>query len=390
MGGNTITMKKNIQKWAAGLVFAGVVAFGAVGLIGQAAHAQSGELRLTNSGVPINLVATPGTTTSTDISIRNTGAQAETLKTSLMKFGAKGDEGKPALSDREPGDDYFDWLTVSPSQFTVEANESKTVRVTINVPKEAAFGYYYAITFSRAADEKPAKGQAVKGAIATLVLLEARVPGAKRELQVADFSTTESLYEFLPATFKVKIKNTGNVHAVPHGDIAIDQGNSELARLPINPAGGYILPGSNRVFTVQWNDGFPRHIPKVENGKVVIDKGEAQKQLEIDWGRASKFRIGQYTANLLMVYDDGKRDVPIERQTQFQVIPWKLLLVVAAIIALIVWAIVNDIIKLEHFLFRGKTKKNRSASVATSRKTVRKPAAKKTVRKKAPVSRKKK
>ena len=390
---NAYITTKQVRSWVSILVLAAVVAFGAVGLLSHNASAQqAGELRLTNSGVPVNLVASPGSVATTDITVRNSGAQAETLKAGLMKFGANNENGTPTISDREEGDDYFDWVSLEPGEFTLQPNESKTVRMTIDLPKEAAFGYYYAVTFTRTSDEKPEQGQAVKGSIATLVLLEAQVPGAKRELQVADFSSSMGVYEFLPATFNVKIKNTGNVHAVPHGDLTINQGNSELARVAINAAGSYILPGQTRTFTVEWNDGFPRTVDRTENGKVVLnDQSEPESQFEVDWSNVSKFRLGQYTANLLMVYDNGQRDVPVERATQFMVLPWKLLILVAIIVGLIIWAIVNDIIKIEHFLFRKKGANQASATRSNPKfkapkgiaKPVTKPAAKKTTRKKA-------
>lgn len=384
---NTFTIRKDILRWGSILLFAGLAALGVLTLASRAASAAPvSELRLSNSGQAISLVANPGTTVTTDIRIRNEGTEAETLKTGLMKFGAKGEEGQPALMEREGGDVYFDWATISPSEFVIQPNEYKTVRMTIDVPKEAAFAYYYAVTFSRSSDEKPAKGQAVKGSIATLVLLEANVPGAKRELQVVEFVSEKKLYEFLPATFKVKIRNTGNVHAIPHGDLTINQGDKELARMQLNPQAGYILPQSNRVFTVTWDDGFPRYTAKEENGKILVsDDGKAQQQLETDWSKAGKFRFGEYTANLLMVYDDGTRDVPVENAVKFHVIPWKILLAVILVAALIIYAIVKDVIKLEHFLLRGLRKKSGKSGAA--KKTVaRKPAA----RKKTSTTRKKK
>lgn len=390
---NTTILRKDILRWGSSLFFASLVAFGVLTLTSHAASAVEptiSELRLSSSGLPISLVANPGTTVTTDIRIRNEGAQAETLTTGLMKFGARGEEGRPELLEREAGDNYFDWVSIDPGNFVIQPNEYKTVRVSIDVPAEAAFGYYYAVTFSRASDEKPASGQAVKGSIATLILLEADVPGAKRELQVVEFKSEKKLYEFLPAKLSVKIRNTGNVHAVPHGDVSINQGDKELGRIQLNPSGGYILPGTNRIFTLEWNDGFPRYVAKEEDGKVLLDaEGNAQTQLETDWGKATKFRIGEYTANLLLVYDDGQRDVPIEAAAKFHVIPWKILLVVALIAVLIIIGIVKDIIKLEHFLF-GFGKKKSTKRPAAKRSATRKTTSRSVTTRKKPAARKRK
>lgn len=388
---------KYVPRWVSIAVLATIVVFGMLGLLTHQAFAQStSELRLTGTGVPINLVSTPGTTASTDISVRNSGLQTENLKVGLQKFGQDAN-GNPTLSQKGASDDYFNWVTLTPSDLTLAPNEQKTVRMSINIPKMAAFGYYYAVTFSRAGDATTKEGATVNGSLATLVLLNVDVPGAKRELQVTDFSASQGIFEFLPASFNVKIKNTGNIFAIPSGDLTVNQGNTELARMPVNGKGGYILPGVTRTFTVNWNDGFPRNVDKTDNGQTVFDSnGKPESQLDVNWGNINKFRIGQYTASLVMVYDNGTRDVPIQESTTFIVFPWKIALAVLVIVGLLIWAIVNDIIKFEHFLFRRG--KGKSASAGTSRTqlprfkapaaSVKKPAVKKKVAAKKPAAKK--
>ncbi|MFZ3031816.1 MAG: hypothetical protein WA082_02160, partial [Candidatus Moraniibacteriota bacterium] len=46
---------------------------------------------------------------------------------------------------------------------------------------------------------------------------------------------------------------------------------------------------------------------------------------------ASKLRFGKYTAKLLLIYDDGKRDIPIEGEVSFWVIPWRLVLALSVV-----------------------------------------------------------
>src|SRR5690242_5252907 len=119
---------------------------------GAMAQAQANEpnaINLTTSPLPINLVTNPGTTISTDLRIKNSGSVTEHLKVGLLKFGANDTTGQPRLADREPGDDYFDWVKFSESNFTAEPNVWKTIKMTIKVPPSAALGYYYAVTFSR-------------------------------------------------------------------------------------------------------------------------------------------------------------------------------------------------------------------------------------------------
>lgn len=318
-----------------------------------AAPVPSEGLSLTTSPLPISLVALPGTTVSTQLRVRNSGTQAETLQIGLMKFKAYGEEGKPILLDRGPADSYFDWVHFSQTQFTAEPGVWKTITMTIDVPKSAAFGYYYAVTFSRASQtgiQSGTRGTSIHGAAATLVLLEARVPGAKRQIDVVSFAPAHHWYEFLPVSFNLRLHNAGNVHAAPIGSIFISKGGgSTITAIDINKEGGNILPGSNRIFSAQWADGFPAYVNKVSNGAAVLDKnGQNVRQLKWDFSQASKLRMGKYTATVFMVYDNGQRDIPVQATTTFWVVPWRLLGALALVLALVavgLWSVFRGLWK---------------------------------------------
>ena len=307
-----------ISKRYAGLIFLFVASL----LFPVFAFAQTptGELRLTTSPLPVNLHVTPGSSVSSDFKIKNDGTSAETLKVSLMKFKADPVTGATQLLDREPTDSYFDWVTFSEPTFTLPSNGWKTISATFNVPSTAAFDYYYAVVFLRAnQDVKPGERQTVlNGGTATLVLLTADVPNAKKELSLDRLTVDRNIFEFLPAAFGVTVKNTGNVHIIPHGDIFITRGNATVATIPVNDTQGSVLPGSPRTFVSQWSDGFPVYVNREDNGKTV-------RELTWNFADAAKLRFGKYTAKLVLVYDDGQRDVPVESEVSFWVIPWRII-----------------------------------------------------------------
>ncbi len=322
--------------------------FFVISLFALSVQAQTeGSLNLITSPLPISLTTEPGTSISTDLKIKNGGLADEELKVSLMKFKAYESSGKPQLLEREDGDDFFDWVTFSESKFVLAPNEWKTVTATFNVPKEASFGYYYAFVFSRAEEEiREEKQTAIVGGTAVLVLLEARVPDAKRQVEVTEFSLDRSFYEFLPASFTVRLKNTGNVHIAPRGNIFIGQGDTkDIALLEINQEKGNIIPNSSRTFDTVWKDGFPVYENKIADGKVVLDEnGQAEQKLTWDWNNASKLRFGKYTAKMLLIYDDGQRDIPIEGEVSFWVVPWRLIgggVFNIALIVGLIWYIVR-------------------------------------------------
>lgn len=316
-------------------------------------------LRLITSPLPINIATPPSSTISTELKIKNGGTQDETLKIDLMKFRAYEDSGKPELMDPEPGDDFLTWVTFSEPTFTLGPNEWKTVTATFQVPETASFGYYYAFVFSRAADADRSPDQqetVIVGGTAILVLLDVNVPDAKREVEVAEFSTDKTFYEFLPVTFNVKLKNAGNVHIAPRGNIFIDRGDThDIALLEVNEEKGNILPYSNRVFETNWKDGFPVYEQKIQDGKTVLDeKGDVVYQLKWDWNDASKLRFGKYTAKMLLIYDNGSRDVPIEGVVTFWVVPWRLLLVALVVAIFFVIGFRSTVMNLWNKVFGRK------------------------------------
>ncbi len=286
-----------------------------------------GGLSITTSPLPISISAKPGETVQTNLRIKNSGNSTETLKVGLMKFSAFGDEGKPKLEDKVVGDDYFDWVSFSRTVFRAEPNVWQDITMTINVPKSAAFGYYYAVTFQRAnpASANTTKATVLLGGTATLVLLDVDSPNAKRQLELVNFKVSRRSYEFLPVEFSIRLKNTGNVHVVPTGSIYITRGANQIEVLPFNATKGNVLPSSGRIFTQDWKSGFPVYEPKIVNGTTQLKNGQTVYKLNWKFNRITDLRFGRYTAHITVVYDDGKHDQALDSSVSFWVIPWRLI-----------------------------------------------------------------
>jgi hypothetical protein len=311
-------------------------------------HAQSANgINIEISPLPIELSAKPGTTVTTDLRVRNGGTTPETLKASLKTFTAEGPDGHVVLHEPTPSDDFVKWVSFDKNVFVAPPGQWQTIKMSIALPKSAAFGYYYAVQFELANPPKPQPGAArLQGAVAIFVLLNAEAPGASRQIEVKSFKADHSSYEFLPVNFQVKVRNTGNVHTAPHGNIFIKRGSKQIASLNVNATEGMVLPKSNRVFNAAWSDGFPVYsVLSDENGQPIKDaNGQIKKQLKWDFSKVSHLRFGHYTAELLLVYNDGQRDIPITGTLSFWVVPWRIILFVILLIfgpALIVYLIMR-------------------------------------------------
>ena len=304
---------------------------------------QKTGLNITVSPIYFNLTTNPGEKISSQLKVRNNNPTTEHLQVNLAKFAptSVANEGyQPIIQEITPDDEFAKWISFDTDDFVLGPNQVKTIKFTISPPKSAALGYYYAILINKVGDTQAVKrGALIKAAVAVSILVDVRSPNAIKRLQLVDFTTNNAFYEYLPVNFNIRIKNTGNIHSIPVGNIFIDRngtGQKLIANMTVNDGRGSVLPQTDRIYTNTWDDGFIVRVPKVENNKTVQDKkGNTVYVTKWNLSKFDRFRIGKYTAELLLVYDDGTRDVPLEARVSFWVIPWKIILAVLVIVYLI-------------------------------------------------------
>lgn len=297
----------------------------------------------------ISLNTDPGESIDSEFKVRNNNNFAEYFKVEVNKIVTATDGTATSIEPLSSSDEFGKWISLSETEFKLDPNQTKTIEFTVSPPDNSALGYYYALVVKRIQENAPDQGAGVSGSGAVPVLLTVKSPNAKREVQIADFKTSKLFYEYLPTEFQITVKNTGNLHVAPVGDIFIDSMiTPELANIPVNTARGNVLPNASRVYQVSWDDGFAVVQPKkTENGEVVKNsKGENEYETKYDFSKADKFRFGKYTAHLLLVYDNGERDIPLEATVSFWIIPWKILLGAGVIAALVLAGVVGIFVSI--------------------------------------------
>lgn len=276
---------------------------------------EADSINLTVSPIFFDLTTNPQATIHDKIRLRNNSGTPIKLSLGVYKLLSK-EANEASLENPQPEDSYINWLKLEKNSLTAPSREWVEIKFDIEIPKEAAFGYYWAIRVTSDIDpDQPAVAK-LRGEIVIPLLLNVKKDGAQAQAQLVEFKPTKYIYEDLPSEFTVKVVNNGNIHIKPRGNIFISgQGNKDLAALEVNEGMSSILPQGTRTFTSYWDDGFLIREPQ-EDGKT---------KLKINWDKVTSLRFGPYTANLLMVYDDGKRDVAIEGTAQFWIIPYKLI-----------------------------------------------------------------
>lgn len=260
----------------------------------------------------VNLVANPGQTLTTQISLRDVSSGSLVVTGEINDFVAAGEDGTPKIliDESEEQSPYSLKTWVRPlSQLTLKPREIKNFPVTIAVPANAAPGGYFGVVrFTAKAPELDTTGVSLSASLGALMLV--RVSGqAKEGLSVEEFYVSKdgkkgTLFESAPLQFIERLRNSGNVHVQPAGQVTItDMFGKKLAVTGINQPPRNVLPASVRKFDQ------------------ALDKSVI----------GNKRMFGRYTAKLDVVYGDSKQSVT--KTITFWVVPYKL--ITAAVVGLV-------------------------------------------------------
>lgn len=335
-------MKIRARKLTAIFALAAALIVGGIAL-NRALAQTAGDFSLQVSPSPLVAMVKPGQTANLELKVHNSGSQTEHLKIAAHAFKISGSQLQ--LDDTKQAA-VAGWIHFADPTFNVDSGQTFTEKIGLDVPKDAGFSYSFALVIDRTGvDSAQNGGTQLQGSVAIFALINVDRPGAIRKVEVPRFATTQGIYEYLPAEFEIDFKNTGNTIMQPGGNIFVQRSSNDshpIGTLLVNSGDGYILPGTTRTVKVSWEDGF-----QVAHTVTGAD-GKTSQQVAWNWNNLGAFRMGQYTAKLVAVYNDGQRDVPIILETTFWVIPWKILLGALVVLALIgfgVWSVVAKAIK---------------------------------------------
>jgi len=289
---------------------------------------------LTISPARIEVSGDPGSIITKQITLLNDNkAGEETYYVTYSNFEAQGETGSPLFV--EPKGDLGTWMNVGQS-VTLKANESKTVILTINIPKDAYPGGHFAVVFF---GNNPSEGgQVTVGAkTGTLVLLS--VNGDVLEAGgLSSFNTKNNkfFYNSLPVDFEYRWKNDGNDRVKPEGDITIrNLFYIRAARINANAVSGNILPHSTRLFNIEW---LKNKIAPEREGDTYLKS--FMYHVSYQW---SNFAVGPYMAKLDLAFGNQNTNHS-SKNLFFFVFPWQLLVCITIFI-IIIFFILKKVLK---------------------------------------------
>jgi len=247
----------------------------------QTIDTNSGGFGLAVSPVTISVTMNPGEARTEKIIIENVTKSQSTYYPEKDDFVAPKDEsGTPNLiPESETSGTYSlsKWITISNTAITLAPKEHQPVDVTIFVPANAEpSGHFGAVLFGNKPPATTGSGAAIAGKIGTLIFV--RVAGAAKENGVvASFTTDKSIYQKPPVNFTSRVRNLGNVHFAPTGEIVIkDIFGRSIESLKVNDVAGNVLPDSVRKFENKWNKSV---LPGYYKAELLLSYGSPQKSL---------------------------------------------------------------------------------------------------------------
>lgn len=213
------------------------------------------------SPVRYDFTMEPGTSKTFDIIIANLTSVDAVLDPAINDFVAAGDEsGTPSiiLDENQYAPSHSLKQFIPPLQnFALKAGQEKTIKVTINVPKDAAGGGYYGAVRFAPANPGGDKNVNLAASVGTLVLL--KVNGEiKEDLSVAGFDVRK---KGKPGSFfmdnkdlknVIRFQNDGNIQLEPFGTVTVKRFGKKVQTTEINNEDlrGNVLPESIRRFEI--------------------------------------------------------------------------------------------------------------------------------------------
>jgi hypothetical protein len=248
----------------------------------------------------VELNATKLKTYNITLNVTNVTSSDLIYQTTVDDFNAAGETGSPhiILDSKLPTTASIKTWVSSIPQFTLQSHKSVTINAQITVPNNAEPGGHYGVLrFYGTAPELEGTGVGLSASAGVLILV--RVDGQITEkADLASFYSSQDdkqswLFNNSPITFVTRIKNEGNIHVKPIGNIEVrDWFGNLVSNLTVNKDSSNILPNSIRRF---------------------------ENTLKKDW------MFGLYTVNLTTGY--GTTGQAITSTIKFWVIPYTAILI---------------------------------------------------------------
>jgi hypothetical protein len=216
--------------------------------------AGAGAATLSVSPAIIDDTVNPGTSLTTQVTLFNVSSVALAIHASVGSLVPD----QPVDPSYKQAYDASSWFKLSTPDFLLAPNQHQLEDVTISIPASAEPGGHYATIYFEsfsAEQQSDVASTSINPRVGVLSLLTVRgnvdehaVPNGP--IQVQGFQA-----EAGPTSFSLSLKNDGNVHLLPYGNVVVRNiFGKKVKTLPM-PL-GTLLPGTTRTYNLSWDHGL--------------------------------------------------------------------------------------------------------------------------------------
>ncbi len=207
------------------------------------------------------------------------------------------------------------WITVDKKELVLVPNKNEKIYYDIVVPENATKGEYNVIIALKSqTGKKDLQGTGVVSTLSsgTPILIKIGRDFVENA-ELLSFKTDKNFYEFPNILFLTKIKNLGDTHISPVGEIVLTNiFDKEIARIPFNENTQSIMRENTGNYESTWDFG-----KFLTNDKQIV--------------------LGPIDAKLVTTYRTFQPGfAPLTAETSFWIIPWRYIAAALLIITLLV------------------------------------------------------
>ena len=295
-----------------------------------------------------------------EVKVTNFGAQEDSGTITFFESPTQNEEDD--ISYNEEDDISYNarwWIKIKNPNFILDPNEKEEVEFTIEVPANAEIGGKYAVALfeprlpSYYYEKEATKVLPIVGVLFLLSVETAELSRPTQPLTIVEFAIPEQLHlkkiekifahafgifseaiakeeesfsivETSRLPFSLKIRNDDIYHLKPFGTLEILNGGGKVIETIEIPK-TTILPGKTRKFPVEFEPEISQKIEKYL--PAAVSNFVSQNLL-----------LGKYQARLTLTTENGniKNSTIIEQALEFWVFPWKIALLIIALVIIIV------------------------------------------------------
>lgn len=261
---------------------------------------------------------------SDEIVFWNLAEQADTYQ--VLVRGFRQIENQPGtavvLTEEEDKESLYSassWISVETTELELQPNKNTKLEYTVTVPNDATDGEYNAQIFLVSQNEVDGTGAKTFTNLGSGMPLLIKVGDEFVEnAELLRFVTEKKVYEEVNIDFYTRIKNLGDTHITPVGEIIVENiFNQEVARIPFN---------SNKQSLLRDNVGN------------YVDNLSFTSYLS----PSKKIMIGPMKATLLITYRSFQPGfATLGSEVAFWIVPWKLLIAILSVIIVVVTIVIT-------------------------------------------------